>query len=175
LKQLEYLITNSNAFRKLQRSLQNSTTQDNHMAEQMRSNCRFTFTRSSVTAIQDLCKKTVEHVAGTRLSWWPLSEPEEELKANYTRVYSQPLTDSSLRNQSFYDDIPTSLADKLFDKLAAARSLAPRTHWETLRREAVFLGGTTLTRLLCNGNSDSTVLSGECESSPKSELATRGQ
>lgn len=95
LTRLEYLIANSNAFRNLQRSLQNSTTQDRHNAEQMRSDCRFTFTRSSVTAIQDLCKKTVEYLAGTRLSWWPLSEPDQDLKANYTRVYSQPWTDSS--------------------------------------------------------------------------------
>jgi hypothetical protein len=154
LKRLEYFITNSNAFRNLQHRLRRSTTKNNHEVEQMRTYCRFTFTRSPVTAIQHLCKRAVEHLAGTRLSWWPLSEPEEELKANCTRVYSQPLTSLSRRSRFFYDDIPTSLAEKLFHELSAARSLAPATRLKALRHEAVFLEGTTLMRLLCNRNSE---------------------
>jgi hypothetical protein len=157
LKRLEDFITNSMAFRDLRRNLRNLSAQSNHEAGQMRSYCRFLFTRSPVTAIQDVCKKTVEHLAGTRLSWWPLSEPEETLKAKYTRVYS--LINSPRHNRSFYDDIPTSLADKLFHGLAAARSMAPEPRWETLRHEAVFLEGTTLMRLLCNKYSESAVLS----------------
>ena len=158
LKRLEDFITNSIAFRNLRRNLRNLSAQRNHEPEQMRSYYRFVLKRSPVTAIQDVCKKTVEHLAGTRLSWWPLSEPEETLKANYTRVYSQPLIDSSRRVRNFYDDIPTSLAEKLFRGLAAARSTAPETRWGTLRHEAVFLEGTTLMRLLCNKNSESAVL-----------------
>jgi hypothetical protein len=158
LKRLENFITNSNAFRNLQRNLRNLTTKNTYNAAQMLNYRRFSFTRSSITAIQDLCKRTVERLAGTRLSWWPLCEPEEELKANCTRVYSQPLAGSTRRNRSFYDDIPTSLAEELFHGLAAARNLATGTRWETLRHEAVFLEGTTLMRLLCNRNSESAVL-----------------
>lgn len=159
LKRLEGFITNSIAFQNLQHNLRNLSTQSsNHNAEQARSYCRFVFTRSPVVAIQDLCKTTVERLAGTRLSWWPLSEPEETLKANYTRVYSQPLIDSSCRTQRFYDDIPTSLAEKLFHGLAVARSMATGTRWEILQHEAVYLEGTTLMRLLCNVNSESAVL-----------------
>ena len=91
-------------------------------AEHMTIHYRFSFARSPTTAIQDISKKTVERVAGTRLSWWPLSESEEELKEKYTRVYSQPLTSSSIHNRVFYDDIPTSLAEKLFPELVAARN-----------------------------------------------------
>jgi len=118
---------------------------------------RFSFTRSPITALQDLCKRTVELLAGTKLSWWPLPEPEEELKVNCTRVYSQPLAGLSRRNRTFYDDIPTPLAEELFHGLAAARNLATGTRWKALRREAVYLEGTTLMRVLRNRSSSSAV------------------
>lgn len=136
------------------RNSRGSSTQNNHNAEQTRKFCKFVFRRSLVTAMQDLCKKTVEHLAGTKLSWWPLSELEEELKPNFTRVYSQPLTESFCTNRSFYDDILTTLAEKLFYKLAAVRSVASGTHWDILQNEAVILEGTTLMRLLRDKNSE---------------------
>ncbi|OAL53531.1 hypothetical protein IQ07DRAFT_640587 [Pyrenochaeta sp. DS3sAY3a] len=171
LKPLKHFVTNSIAFQDLRRNLENLSGQSNHEEGQMRSNCRFAFTRSPVTAIQDFCKKSVEHVVGTRLSWWPLSEPEETLKVNYTRVYCQPPVNSSRRNPSFFDDIPSSLADKLFHGLAAARSMTSESRWETLRHEAVFLEGTTLMRLLRNRKRPSPM---NVHQAKETELATKG-
>lgn len=101
--------------------------------------------RGFSSAIQDFCKRGIEDIAGCRLSWWPLSEPEEELEPGHTRVYSMPLGRLS---QRFYDDIPTSLAEQIFPKLVDARLSAPRLRWAALSREAVVLQDTTLTRLL---------------------------
>lgn len=39
-------------------------------------------------AIGDALKECVEHLAGTKLSWWPMNDPEEPLAAEHVRVYS---------------------------------------------------------------------------------------
>lgn len=156
MQHLEDVTRNKNTFRNLRDNLQNPTM-DTHKAAQMADHCRFSFTQSPITALQDLCKQTVELLAGTKLSWWPLSEPEEELNANCTRVYCQPLAGLSRRNRSFYDDIPTPLAEELFHGLAAARNLATGTRWKAFPREAVYLEGTTLMRVLRNRSSSSAV------------------
>jgi hypothetical protein len=136
------------------RNSRRPSAQNHHNAEQIRKSCKFVFRRSPATAMQDFCKKTVEDLAGEKLSWWPLSDPEEELKPGFTRVYSQPLTGSLYKDRSFYDDVPTILAEKLFPRLAAARSAASGIHWDVLRHEAVVLEGTTLMRLLRDENSE---------------------
>ncbi|KAH3981626.1 hypothetical protein HBI56_165430 [Parastagonospora nodorum] len=110
------------------------------------------FTRPLVHTVQDACKTATERLVGIELSWWPLSEPERELEASCTRVYSQALIHSSTRSPSFYDDIPNSLAEKLFGELAAARRTAPKSRWATRNRDSVILSGTTLIRLLSSYN-----------------------
>lgn len=47
------------------------------------------FTRPITPTLLDLCKRLTEQIAGCPLSWWPLAEPEKELKTGYTRVYSK--------------------------------------------------------------------------------------
>ena len=121
-------------------------------------------------AAQDTCKRGIEYIAGCRLSWWPLSESEERLKSGYTRVYSIPFTSSYRYRRHFYDDIPTPLADLLFPKLADIRTSVPKSRWVALSREAVFLRGTTLMRLILryeDGASRQWQLHGEGETSTR--------
>lgn len=119
------------------------------------------FTRPMAPTLLDLCKRLIEQVAGCPLSWWPLTEPEDELKPGYTRVYSKQFvrpstysqlspanTDSRKRGTRFYDDIPSAFADKLFPHLSTSRAAAPKPQWWTFKREAVVLKDTTLMRLL---------------------------
>jgi hypothetical protein len=106
------------------------------------------FTRPLLQTVQDASKTTTERLVGTEMPWWPLSEPERELEASCTRVYSQAFIHSSPRSPSFYDDIPNSLAEKLFSELAAARRTAPKSRWAARNRDSVILSGTTLIRLL---------------------------
>ena len=40
------------------------------------------------STIWDICKQRIEYLAGSKLSWWPLTDPEEVLKADYVRIYS---------------------------------------------------------------------------------------
>jgi hypothetical protein len=67
------------------------------------------------------------------------------LAARHTRVYSIPI---QRPQHHFYDDIPTSLAERVFPKLADARRTNFGTRWPSLRREIVVLQNTTLTHLL---------------------------
>lgn len=101
------------------------------------------FTRPITPTLLDLCKRLTEQIAGCPLSWWPLAEPEKELKTGYTRVYSK-----RFRGTRFHDDIPSTFADKLFPRLATSRAAAPKPEWWTFKREAVVLNDTTLMRLL---------------------------
>lgn len=59
----------------------------------------------------------MERIAGTRLSWWPLSQPERELRKGFTRIYSEP--EKGLPR--FYDDLETTYAESLFPELAQRR------------------------------------------------------
>jgi tetratricopeptide (TPR) repeat protein len=54
------------------------------------------FPRGFSAYVQDMCKKGIEHVAGCRLSWWPLTEPEDALEPHHIRVYSMPFVRSSI-------------------------------------------------------------------------------
>ena len=113
------------------------------------------------SALWDICKRCIEYVAGSKLSWWPLAGPEDVLKADYVRVYSMkfvskppslhyetPTQDRSQRDSRFFDDIPRSLANSLFPNLGAASSRKSAFTPKFLRREAVFLHDTTLMRIL---------------------------
>lgn len=110
------------------------------------------FDRSLMSTTQDLCKKAVERAAGTRLSWWPLAQPEDELRHNYTRVYSQPRIGTGRARSCFYDDIPTSLAEQLFPNLAAVHHTTHYRIWKSYKgvvsSKAVILHDTTLMRVL---------------------------
>jgi len=57
------------------------------------------FARGFNSAIQDICKTVIEHIAGCQLSWWPLSCPEAELEVGYIRVYSMPFVSSKLHSK----------------------------------------------------------------------------
>lgn len=46
------------------------------------------FVSSFTSTFQDIYKRAIEDIAGHQLSWWPLADPESELKVGYTRVYS---------------------------------------------------------------------------------------
>jgi len=120
------------------------------------------FARGFNSAIQDICKTVIEHIAGCQLSWWPLSCPEAELEVGYIRVYSMPFVSSklhsklkqSLTNIFSYSEagafmtIFRHLAESLFADLSNARAVAPKSNWDFLNREAIFLHNTTLMRLL---------------------------
>lgn len=107
----------------------------------------YSFSRGLLSAIGIAFKKSVERIAGRPLSWWPLSDPEENLQPGYTRVYSTPSTSPHGRAWCFYDDIPSRLAEKLFPTLSIARASVPRG-WVALRHDAVFLRRTTLLRVI---------------------------
>lgn len=64
----------------------------------------------------------VERIAGARLSWGPLREPERTPADGFTRVYSS----SFIQHGRFYEDIPTPLAEELFPKLVGAQAIATR-------------------------------------------------
>lgn len=97
---------------------------------------------------QDSWKRSIETVAGSQLSWWPLTEPEAELKPGYTRVYSIPTATRLKKAGRFYDHIPTPLAEKLFPNLSRFRSSYTESRWRFLRPETVVLQGTTLMHVL---------------------------
>ncbi|KAF4447041.1 cyclin-dependent kinase complex component, partial [Fusarium albosuccineum] len=104
--------------------------------------------RGSPSTIQNGWKIVIEHIAGCRLSWWPLPEPEDELQQGYTRFYSMSFAMPSQTQQRFYDDIPTSLAETMFPKLVDARRSTQRSGRTVLAPEAVLLRDTTLMHLL---------------------------
>lgn len=124
------------------------------------------FTKPLMSAVQDRCKRAVEHAAGTKLSWWPLTEPEQELRPNYTRIYSQPHIGSSRVTACFHDDIPTSLAEKLFANLTTTRDITQNwswlSRWKANDPKAVLLRGTTLMRVLYEASGEFVILSGFC-------------
>ncbi|KAF4983474.1 hypothetical protein FDECE_17298 [Fusarium decemcellulare] len=105
-------------------------------------------TRGFFSTIEDCWKRAIEHIVGCRLSWWPLSEPEDELQPGYTRVYSMLFDMPSRKKQRFYDDIPTPLAETMFPKLADARRSTQRSGWTASGPKAVSLSGETLMHLL---------------------------
>jgi hypothetical protein len=47
------------------------------------------FRRRFLEVIATSCKRRVEAMAASKLSWWPLSAPEDDLKRGYTRIYSK--------------------------------------------------------------------------------------
>ena len=53
--------------------------------------CSYTmsFRRPIFEFMSSHCKQTIELVAGQKLSWWPLSDPEDSLAPGFTRVYSK--------------------------------------------------------------------------------------
>ena len=97
------------------------------------------------STVWDSTKRGVELIAGCPLSWWPLCNPEDELRANYTRVYSTPAKQLS---QQFFDDIPNSLAEKIFPKLLDPT--IPKRRWRHAisSHKVVLLRDTTLMRVL---------------------------
>ncbi|KAF4996921.1 hypothetical protein FDECE_12244 [Fusarium decemcellulare] len=109
-------------------------------------NIHVSFVRPWVSVLADSCKRSMETVAGCKLSWWPLEDPEYVLKSGYTRVYSTPSP-----HRRIYDDIPTSFAEVLFPKLAEARASSTRCVGMGSTYEAVFLQKMTLMRLLLVG------------------------
>ncbi|KAM5363807.1 hypothetical protein ACJZ2D_011841 [Fusarium nematophilum] len=113
-------------------------------------------TRGFLPIVQDLSKRAIERIAGCRLSWWPLSDPEEGVKPGYTRVYSMSFAKSSQRDQRFYDDIPTPLVETMFPKIIDVRSSVPRSRWTALSSEAILLRDTTPMRLLQRWGNDKT-------------------
>ncbi|SPJ79161.1 uncharacterized protein FTOL_07552 [Fusarium torulosum] len=123
-----------------------SHMQDNQQTEYQSQNQEYDvfLTRSFWLTVMDWCKRRVEYAAGSQLSWWPLSEPEKDLTPGTTRVYSMPFK----RNQRFFDDIPTPIADSLFPKLPYVRASTAKPLWAALGREAVYLKGSTLMRHL---------------------------
>jgi hypothetical protein len=161
VKRLENFITGSSAFQNLRENLQDWARPSTSTS---RTNIDYDiFTKPLMSTAQDFCKNAVEHAAGTRLSWWPLTEPEKELRPNYTRIYSQPHIGSGRANRCFYDDIPTSLALKLFPNLVIMRgatlSWRWKWHWKAVTPPAVFLRGTTLMRVLCEASGRFIILS----------------
>lgn len=48
------------------------------------------FARGLSALVQDTFKRSFEHIVGCRLSWWPLTEPEDTLESGHIRVYSMP-------------------------------------------------------------------------------------
>ncbi|KAJ8126363.1 hypothetical protein O1611_g7274 [Lasiodiplodia mahajangana] len=91
------------------------------------------------TRARTIFKWSIERITGYRLSWWPLSQPETDPIAGYTRIYSK-----SPKGTQFYDDMSTPLPISLFPKLANVHSL--KTNWwmECWGREIVQLHKTTL-------------------------------
>jgi len=55
------------------------------------------------TAISDIYKRYIEYIAGSKLSWWPLVDPEDELKADYVRIYSMKFV--SARPSLYYESL----------------------------------------------------------------------
>ncbi|CAN9155528.1 unnamed protein product [Alternaria alternata] len=151
LKRLEDFITNSSAFGNLRAELR-KLARSNTSMRATEFDYDVLFTKPLISAVQDLCKRAVEHAAGTKLSWWPLTEPEQELRPNYTRIYSQLHIEPSRANACFHDDIPTLLAEKLFPALTATRDIAQKwpwmPRWEANNSKAVLLRETTLMRVL---------------------------
>jgi hypothetical protein len=152
LKRLEAFITSSSAFQNLRESLRDwarssTSTKGTNLDYDIYT------TKPLISTARDYCKRVVEHVAGTKLSWWPLSQPEEALEPDYTRVYSQPFCiGSGRRSRCFYDDIPTSLAEKFFPDLTVMRDATRNWYWKAVNRRAVLLKGTTLMRVLCEAS-----------------------
>ncbi|KZL78246.1 cyclin-dependent protein kinase complex component [Colletotrichum tofieldiae] len=82
------------------------------------------------TLIQDSCKRGIESIAGSQLSWWPFAEPERELQVGYTRIYSMPSPTRLLGVRTFYDDVPTCSAERMFPKLAKTGSSSVASRWK---------------------------------------------
>jgi hypothetical protein len=40
------------------------------------------FRRGFILLLPDMCKIAIKYLAGCRLSWWPLAEPEDPLRPN---------------------------------------------------------------------------------------------
>jgi len=165
LKRLEDFITNSSAFGNLRAELR-KMARPNTSTRATEIDYDVLFTKPLMSAVQDLCKRAVEHAAGTKLSWWPLIEPEQELRPNYTRIYSQLYIGSSRANACFHDDIPTPLAEKLFPALTATRDIAQNwpcmPHREANNSKSVLLRGTTLMRVLYEASGKFVIPSGFC-------------
>lgn len=49
---------------------------------------KVSFANDLMSALVDTLKECVEHIAGSRLSWWPLANPEHTLHVDHVRVYS---------------------------------------------------------------------------------------
>lgn len=77
----------------------------------------------------------MERIAGTRLSWWPLSQPERELRKGFTRIYSEP--EKGLPR--FYDDLETTYAESLFPELAQRRKSRTASGFEAVHLKHVSL------------------------------------
>ena len=106
------------------------------------------FTRSFWQAVSDLLKQGIERVVGCKLAWWPLCDPEDQLRSGHTRVYSMPYALLAPGKPSFYDDIPTWMAESLFPGLVCARQRAGASQPAPFNFEAVYLHKTTLMRLI---------------------------
>ncbi|KAH8711840.1 hypothetical protein GQ44DRAFT_731073 [Phaeosphaeriaceae sp. PMI808] len=147
LKRLEDFITSSSAFQNLRESLRD-WARSSTSTKGTNIDYDILFTKTLMSTAQDFCKKAVERAAGTRLTWWPLAEPEKELRPNYTRIYSQPRIGSGRADRCFYDDIPTSLAENLFPSHTIMRGATLNWRWRCYSKAvsptAVFLRGTTL-------------------------------
>lgn len=103
------------------------------------------FARGLPLTVWDSTKRRVELIAGRPLSWWPLSNPEDELRADHTRVYSTP---SKTFPGQFYDDIPKSLAVRIFPKLLGPVVSERGWRYAMSSHKAVFLRNTTLMHVL---------------------------
>lgn len=47
------------------------------------------FTMNLASSLVDTLKEYVEYLAGARLSWWPLANPDRAFDADKVRVYSK--------------------------------------------------------------------------------------
>ncbi|KAH7377130.1 hypothetical protein B0T11DRAFT_27623 [Plectosphaerella cucumerina] len=111
--------------------------------------CRYAFSRPFWEVTQDSYKLWVESIAGTRLSWWPLSQPERELRKGFTRIYSEP--EKGLPR--FYDDLETTFAESLFPGLAQRRKsirFASPASWTASGFEAVYLKQVSVPEIVQN-------------------------
>lgn len=104
LREIEHFLVSSQAFLTLRKEFRQWLRLDEgEEGEEGEEDDSCTASAGSLDVEYDLClslnlfsgmtnmlKRTVEHIASCRLSWWPLSQPENESKIGYIRVYSMP-------------------------------------------------------------------------------------
>jgi len=52
------------------------------------------FPKEFASSLQDIYKTAIEYLASCQLSWWPLAEPEDQLRPDHIQIYSMPFISS---------------------------------------------------------------------------------